>query len=616
MKRLHLLILLAAFATTLSGQSLQNLQPKGQRYEAEVPDTLDLADRAALAINGLTQTLDPERNYEIYFRIYLDTQPAYLFHDTTGLPTNNPKFGESLPMMRVMSGSDQALDGELGLMKGMLSAIGEDGLYYALATPNRPWHEGVGHNYNKRFNLDFANVYGNSRLLLAMMAWYQRDKDPAWMDRMRLLANALCRIAIQNEDYAYYPDSEIGEAFSFAKGKGWLRTDEPLAERMGAEGSMFMYHCGPIRALARWYQMTGDLQAIETARRLVNFVMRPQFWGGKIELTGSSSFDRGQWAGHQHAHAAMLRALLDYAIATHDPVLKRFVRNGYEYSQASFGLPRIAMFNESCTIADMVALAIRLSEAGIGDNWEDVDQFVRNHLVEAQIIDPELMKITSSYGPPHEVNAPQESAQNVFRRSVGTYCAQASVTAIPSIMSAGCCTGNATQALFYAWNSIVEHHEGLVKVNLLLNRASPWLDVDSYLPYEGKVVLHNKSAQRILVRLPLWVDRGHTRFQIDSHPVTPVLIGNSALFENISSQDVITIDFPVVETIEKYTIVDVFHPSPGRTYTFRFKGNTVIDITPRQGKESYPIYRRDSYQASKAPMKRVVRYVSDTSIEW
>jgi len=88
------------------------------------------------------------------------------------------------------------------------------------------------------------------------------------------------------------------------------------------------------------------------------------------------------------------------------------------------------------------------------------------------------------------------------------------------------------------------------------------------------------------------------------------------LFENLSNKDVITIEFPVLETVEKYTIVDVFHPSPGRTYTFRFKGNTVIDITPRQGKESYPIYQRDYYRASKAPMKHVVRYVSDTSIDW
>jgi hypothetical protein len=606
-------IILAAAACA---QSLQNIQPKGQRYEAVVPDTLDLADRAAKAINGLTGTLDPQRDYEIYFRVYLNAQPAYLFHDTTGLPTNNPKFAESLPMMRAVSGSGQALDTEAGFMRAMLSAIDKDGLFYAIAAPNRPWHEGVGHNYNKRFNLDFANVYGNSRLLLAMMAWYQRDKDPAWMDRMQHLAQALSRIAIRREGYAYYPDSEIGEAFSFAKGRGWLRTDEPLVEAMGAEGSMFMYHCGPIRALARWYAMTGDTQALLTATRLVNFVMQPRFWGGKIEVTGASSFDRGQWTGHQHAHTAILRALLDYAIVTNDSTLKRFVRNGYEYARASFGLPRIGMFNESCTIGDMVGLAIRLSDAGIGNYWEDVDQYARNHLVEAQLLDAELMKTTSTYGPPHEVNAPQESAQDVFQRSVGLYCSQASVTAIPGTMSIGCCTGNGTQGLYYAWDSIVQHANGLVKVNLLLNRASPWVDVNSYLPYEGKVELLNKSADRISVRLPLWVDRSKVRYQVGAKTVNPTLLDDYALFENLSRKDVVTIEFPVVETVEKYTIVDRFHPVPGREYTFQFRGNTVVDVSPRQGKESYPIYQRDAYKLANAPMKRVVRFVSEAPIEW
>ena len=49
--------------------------------------------------------------------------------------------------------------------------------------------------------------------------------------------------------------------------------------------------------------------------------------------------------------------------------------------------------------------------------------------------------------------------------------------------------------------------DGVAQVNLLLNRASPWLDVDSCLPYEGKVVIRNKTAKRLYVRIPLWVNK-------------------------------------------------------------------------------------------------------------
>ena len=41
-------------------------------------------------------------------------------------------------------------------------------------------------------------------------------------------------------------------------------------------------------------------------------------------------------------------------------------------------------------------------------------------------------------------------------------------------------------------------------MELLLNRASQWLDVDSYLPVEGKVVLRIKDAPRLAVRMPAW----------------------------------------------------------------------------------------------------------------
>ncbi|MAG34829.1 MAG: hypothetical protein CL878_01045 [Dehalococcoidia bacterium] len=34
----------------------------GERYEATVPDTLDLVERAELALNGLGGCLDPEQN--------------------------------------------------------------------------------------------------------------------------------------------------------------------------------------------------------------------------------------------------------------------------------------------------------------------------------------------------------------------------------------------------------------------------------------------------------------------------------------------------------------------------------------------------------------------------
>src|SRR5579862_5843907 len=42
---------------------LDRMKPKGQRYEATVPDTLDLAKQTEYAINALIGDVDPSRYY-------------------------------------------------------------------------------------------------------------------------------------------------------------------------------------------------------------------------------------------------------------------------------------------------------------------------------------------------------------------------------------------------------------------------------------------------------------------------------------------------------------------------------------------------------------------------
>ncbi len=43
--------------------TVEKLKPKGQYYDATVPDTLDLAERARLTVHGLTSFLNPNQNY-------------------------------------------------------------------------------------------------------------------------------------------------------------------------------------------------------------------------------------------------------------------------------------------------------------------------------------------------------------------------------------------------------------------------------------------------------------------------------------------------------------------------------------------------------------------------
>jgi hypothetical protein len=584
--------------------------PAGISYEATVPDTLDLAERARLALRCLTGTLDPvDRDgvqYEIYFHVNFNASPAWMAHEGTGLPTINPKFAESLPMMRVMSGSDHNLDVENGMMKSMLRFIEPPGLYYAHHTKLRTWDQ----TWNPA-DRDFANVYGNSRMVLGMMAWYQRDQNPEWKQKINAMVEGLLNVAIDRGDYAYYPDDRVGEAFSYPLG-GWHSTKESDNVNW-----IHMYHSGTPRAAAAWYLMNGNPKALELSRKITNYMTQSKMWGNIDEPRFIESTDLAHWGGHFHGHVMMLRGILSYATAVNDGNLKDFVRNGYEFAR-TYGVPTLGWFPEtthfdhrpceSCCIADMVGLAASLSTAGVGDYWDDVDMYVRNQLVEQQVINPDLLQAVSEHSMAATIDSPRQTSDQVIQRNIGGFVGFGNLAELPKTWIMHCCTGNSTQALYYAWEATTRYQNGSAVVNLLLNRASPWLDIDSYLPYEGKVVIRNKTSEQVSVRIPQWVNRDALNCRIGERKIPTVWVGNYLLVKNLSPRDEITLTFPVPRRTLKF---DWY----GQTYTAELKGSTVVNLSPRQSPlDSYPIYVRDFYNKDTAPMKKVSRYVTERLI--
>ena len=54
----------------------------GDRYEAMVPDTFDLQERARLVIHAMTEATDPLADYEPYYLVHFRTNPPSMRHST------------------------------------------------------------------------------------------------------------------------------------------------------------------------------------------------------------------------------------------------------------------------------------------------------------------------------------------------------------------------------------------------------------------------------------------------------------------------------------------------------------------------------------------------------
>ena len=598
----------------------------GERYEAQVPDTLDLAERAELALHALAGGLNPDQDYE-----------AIGGGGSGGIKLAG-KFAEAFPAMRIMSGSDYGLDVERGTLQSLVSCIGDDGLLYTPAnTPARK----AGERGYPPTDEDYTDPCANGRMMLAMMYHHQVDGDPAWLDRTRAMARGLAQMARYKDDYAYFPEGGIAAEFAYLKQSGYHDDSESDTEHVGPEGSIIDNVNHPVRALAQWYALSGDAEALALAGKITKWILKPKYWcdSGLLDVVGP---ERAHWNGHFHGHLIGFRSLLWYAQASGDQHLKQFVRAAYDHMR-QFGLARIGWFpswvgqrevptgaetidytrrSEGCILGDIVALGVKLTEAGLGDYWDDVDGYVRNQLIEQQYTDPEL--IARGRERIAEI-APQSTY--LQRDYLGGYCGGAGVTGIEDscFYPSACCVPNGVLGLYYAWESIVRHDSGTAQVNLLLNRASPWLDVDSHLPYEGKVVITNKTAERIAVRIPGWVDKGAVEARVGDQAAPLAWVGQYLLFTDVGPGERVTIEFAMVEETVGYTVPDgVFVAKasaeldelPRTRYTCHFKGNTLVDITPRVTDTVYPLYRRDHYRGDKAPLKQVTRYVSPHHISW
>lgn len=66
----------------------------------------------------------------------------------------------------------------------------------------------------------------------------------------------------------------------------------------------------------------------------------------------------------------------------------------------------------------MIWPAANLSRATIGDYWDDVDQYTRNHLVEHQLPQRDLIEAMVAAGPEHRIDPRMATVDRVIERTI------------------------------------------------------------------------------------------------------------------------------------------------------------------------------------------------------
>ncbi|MGO8745403.1 MAG: hypothetical protein ACLQNE_05385 [Thermoguttaceae bacterium] len=279
------------------------LQPQGQYYQATVPDTLDLAERAKLSVHGLTSFLDATTDYAPWGHFAVDSSRPVLLDRAGGWP-NWGKIAEATAKMRYICGSTEGIDNQLASLRGMVAKLP------ASTVPN---HGFVPH----------------ARALIALTYLYQWSPTPALRDLIVAYANGFKK-SVRNVDNCSYCGAEVPPDLGEKGGNvlGWMN---PFVDGTSA------------RALAMWGTLDKDPSCIALAHRLAKGLLPAKYWSPEAEPKAVVGGERGHFMGHMHSYVQGMLGMLYATDATHDARLMEFVRSAYEY-QRNFGIARVGLF--------------------------------------------------------------------------------------------------------------------------------------------------------------------------------------------------------------------------------------------------------------------------------
>jgi hypothetical protein len=408
----------------------------------------DLQEALVLAQRAIVARLDPDEGFRPWFRITLEPQPA-LHHDSWDFVDMAGRYVESLAMIRQLIG--RSVPEEKPLREFFLSMQEEDGLFY-----NRePF---------------LADMFCQSRALLALSTWFMESGDPAILDRLRRLVHGLIAIATPTnaecEDCGLRYPANLFSQGEWIEGGLFYEAKDLWNVKPGYGGTQ-------LEGIMKYFELSGDPAALEFVRRYLKYFLKEA-----VVVREDGSFE-----GHLHSQGivpTMVGACM-YAEATNDQDLfalcERFLRftfghcSSFGWVPDGIGWPTC----ETCAVGDVIHLACRMSRLGQGDFWGEVERIARNQLLENQF----RVQISSE-------------GSGLDDKIVGSFASWAKPNDLlggPDLE--GCCLGGGVRAIFHVLNNAA--YGGEVRMPLSVDTGD--IKVESYLPDEGRVVVTGPSSR-------------------------------------------------------------------------------------------------------------------------
>lgn len=535
------------------------------RTHAYRPDQW-LQQAADLATSALLARLDLDMGARPYFWVDLKETPPRACHAYWDYNDIAGRFVDALVLARTITGRQDAVAEESLLREFLWAAQDpEDGLFYNPVEPGGPGLEIDKYRPKARVGAcdRHVDLFCQRAPLLAMVTLLAAGEEQVSL-RLQAMIRGLSAIARQEGDIIYFPTYRWAPTLR----SEWSHpTSTP--ERWVA------YRYALLTGLARYVELSADPEATALATGLARFYMRH----GDVPPDG-------RFRGNTHSGGILPTtvgiARLGLALGDRDMIewadrVYRYVREqtpDFGFIVDGLGLKGVfAGTCETCALADLLHLAILLSDAGVADYRDDVERYARNQLLENQYRDPAALRQA----------LPGISDRVLAMLHGGFECAAHPNSLLTWDGAEACCIGGGMRALYLVWRAAIAESGQETRVELGFSRSTPHVEVIGHEPWSGRIEVYLRSPRRLLLRVPEHVRPTEVRATVDGVEVSIPHRGRYAVFEELQPGHRVAIEYPLRPRAETYHIA-------GRTYQADWRGNTLVEIKPAG--ERYPIYRR------------------------
>lgn len=585
------------------------LLPSGITYVDTVPDTLDLAERAKWYIRGSSQAYVPFQNIWIPAAPGVFNSAAPAASECQSIPClgksggyqNWGKLTLGMVLAREMTPYDRTdTDGTLNAELRSFTTM--------LSWDTWPILQTIG---GGGFNLVFGQRFTTPATVAmqSLIARYKQDPNNLALkvaidEYVKMHKNLLSPQTINGKTYFNFldpltdtvPDSQK-DTFTGYNGKYWI----------------FAFVNGRAAlAMFDWYNLTGNQDAFDVGSKLTAYLRDFQPLWQNPDTSRFPNEGPGQFQGHIHSYLQVAHAYLAEAEARRktnplDPIAQEDINRAkdmYDFMKRRTKGDILGNFGVMDNVDDMIRVGLKLEDFNAESTFDEIERWTRNQLAEGQID-----SFTGQNFIPNFVTN-DYSTDRVGSKVTGLWFSDATHSlAIPSatqMFNLDDAT-NPMHAMYEVWDHIVQIKDSFAQINFNLNRASQYLDVKSDLPYRGKVMVTTKSdigpIANMGIRVPSWADKNSVSVSIqDSSGERPLAFGTDWTWISsgyvslaaIKSNTSYIIRFPIKVSQQQFN--DIYsanqfwyegsHGSPGfsetlQTFTGTFRGDTLVDATPR-----------------------------------